>query len=75
MTIARVSVTFSLEDEEGNKENYPGLLYTGSTGSLMSEELVNKFGLKTEKNISTWDTNNSKFIMGRIATTKNLYFP
>ena len=75
MTIVRVSVTFSLEIEEGNKENCLGLLYTGSTGSLMSEKLVNKFGLETEKNISTWDTNNSKFITGRIATTKNLYVP
>ena len=75
MMVARVSVMFFLEDEEGNKENYLEMLYTGSTGRLMSEESVSKFGLETEKNISTWDTNNGKFITGRIATTKNLYFP
>ena len=75
MTISRASVMFSLEDEEGNKKKYLGLLNTSSSGSLMSEELVNKFVLETTKSSSTWETNNGAFKTGRISITKNLRFP
>ena len=44
-TVAKATVQFSLGDEKGKKENYLGLLDTGSTASLMSEELVKKFKL------------------------------
>ena len=72
--IASDSVTFSLKDEEGNKKYYIGLLDNGSTGSFMSEELVDKFVLQTTKSSSTWDINNSAFKPGKIVTTKNLCF-
>ena len=61
MTIARASVTFSIEDEEKNKKIYLGLLDTGSTGSLTNEEIMNKLGLETTKGSSTWDTNNGAY--------------
>ena len=73
--IARTSVKFSFEDKDGNKETYHGLLDTGSIGSLMSEELVEKFRLETKKSNSTWDTNNGEFKIRRTAITNNLRFP
>ena len=39
----RASVIFSLEDKNGNKMEYIGLLDTGSTGGLISKELVEKY--------------------------------
>ena len=38
------SVIFSLEDKNGNRTEYLGLLGTGSTGGLISKELVEKCG-------------------------------
>ena len=65
---------FSLEDKQGNNKTYLSLLDIGSTGSLLSERLVEIFDLETMKNNSTWNTNNSEFPVKRIATTRNLRF-
>ena len=54
---ARASVIFSLEDKNGKKEEFLGLLDTGSTGGLISQELVTKYDFKCKQNNSTWDTN------------------
>ena len=45
----RVSCVFTLEDNHGNKTKYLGLLDTGSTKILSSEELVRKYEMKTMK--------------------------
>ena len=74
-TIVKASVQLSLEDEEGKKETYLGLLDTRSTGSLMSEELAKRFKLETKNRKITWDTNNGEFKTGKIAVTKNQRFP
>ena len=68
----KVTVQFSLEDEKGNKETYLGLLDAGSTGSLISEELVKLFKLETKNSKSTWNTNTGEFKTRKTAVTKNL---
>ena len=45
----RVSCVFTLEDKNENKTEYPRLLDTGHTKSLISEELVRKYEMKTIK--------------------------
>ena len=71
----RIYSRFSLEDDKGNKSIYLGLLDTGSTASLMSEELVGKFELATKNGKNTWDTNNGEFKTGKTTVTNNLRFP
>ena len=74
-TVLKATVQFSLEDDKGNKSIYLGLLDTGSTASLMSEELVGKFELATKNGKNTWDTNNGEFKTGKTTVTNNLRFP
>ena len=74
-TVAKVTVQFSLEDDKGNKSTYLGLLDTGSTSSLISEELVEKFELETKSNKITWDTNNGEFKTVKTTVKNNLRFP
>ena len=74
ITIARANAKFSLEDLVGKKETYLELLDTGSTGSLLSEDLVQLFKSETKKSNSTWNTNNGEFETGKTAVTKNLRF-
>ena len=59
--MARASVVFSIEDGKGNIEEYLGLLDTGSTGSLINSELVEKYSFECKNNSSTWDTNAGNF--------------
>ena len=73
--MARATVQFSLEDSNGNRNTYLGLLDTGSTASLISEELVKKYKLTTINNKSTWDTNNGAFKTGKTTVANNLRFP
>ena len=73
--MAKATVQLSLEDSKGNKSTYLGLLDTGSTASLMSEELVTNFKLVTKNSKHTWDTNNGEFKTGKTAVTSNLRFP
>ena len=75
MTIARASVTFSIEDEEKNKKIYLGLLDTGSVGSLMNKEIMNKLGLETTKSSITWYTNNGACKLEEWAQQRICAFP
>ena len=74
-TVAKATIQFSLEDSNGNRNTYLGLLDTGSTASLISEELVKKYKLTTINNKSTWDTNNGAFKTGKTTVANNLRFP
>ena len=64
----------SLDDKEGKKETYLGLIDTRSTGSPMNEKLEKRFKLETKNSKSTWDTNNGEFKTGKTAITTNLQF-
>ena len=75
ITVAKATVQFSLEDYKGNKNTYLGLLDTGSTASLMSEELVKRYKLETKNSKSTWETNNGEFKTGKTTVANNLRFP
>ena len=74
-TVAKATVQFSLEDSKGNRNTYLDLLGTGSTASLISEELVKKYKLATINNKSTWETNNGAFKTGKTTVADNLRFP
>ena len=73
--MTKATVQFSLEDSKGNKSTYLGLLDTGSTASLISEELVRKHKLVTKNSKNTWDTNNGEFKTGKTTVADNLRFP
>ena len=73
--VAKATVQFSLEDSKGNKNTYLSLLDTGSTSSLMSNDLVKKYKLETKNSKSTWKTNNGEFKTGKTTVTNNLRFP
>ena len=45
----KASYVFTQEDKNGNKFEHLGLLDTISTKSLVSEELVEKYKIKTKK--------------------------
>ena len=72
---ARASVIFTLEDKEGIRNQYLGLLDTGSTGGLISKELVEKYGFSITKHASTWGTNAGNFKTDGKATVAGLRFP
>ena len=72
---ARVSVVLSIQDKAGNIEKYLGILDTGSTGGVVSSELVEKYGFKCEKINTTWNTNSGNFKTRRTTTITNLRFP
>ena len=56
----RDKAIFSLEDKNGNMKEYLELLDMGSTGGLISKNLVEKYGFQYEKS-SSWDTNVGNF--------------
>ena len=47
-TKVKVSCIFTLVNEKGQRNEYLGLLDTGSTKSLISKELVKKYRMKTQ---------------------------
>ena len=69
------SVVFFIQDKEGNIEKYIGLLDTGSTGSLISSKLVEKYVFKCKKINTTWNTNAGNFHTGKTTIITNLRFP
>ena len=69
------SVVFFIQDKEGNIEKYIGLLDTGSTGSLISSKLVEKYVFKCKKINTTWNTNAGNFHTGKTTNITNLRFP
>ena len=70
----RASVIFSLEDKNGNTKEYLRLLDTGSTGGLISKDLVDEYGFQCEKGSSIWDTNAGNFKTGETTNIKGLRF-
>ena len=72
---ARASVIFTLEDKDGTRKKYLGLLDTGSTGGLISKELVDAYDFKLKKDDSTWGTNSGNFKTHEKATVTGLRFP
>ena len=63
-----------MRDKKGNRVEYLGLLDTGSKGSLISKEVVEKHRLKTWRSKITWDINGGAFETGKTATTTHLSF-
>ena len=51
------------------------MLDTGSTGGLISQDLVEIYGFETQNNDSTWDTNAGLFKTGKTTFAKKLRFP
>ena len=72
---ARASEIFTLENKNGEKTEYLGLLDTGSTGGLITKDLVEIYGFETQDNDSTWDTNAGFFKTGNTTFAKKLRFP
>ena len=70
----RDKAIFSLEDKNGNMKEYLELLDMGSTGGLISKNLVEKYGFQYEKS-SSWDTNVGNFKRREITNIKCLRFP
>ena len=62
-------------DTEGNPTEYLGLLDTGSTGGLISQELVKKYDFKCKKSTSIWDANAGDFKTGEMTDITGLRFP
>ena len=54
--------------------DYLGLLDTGSTGGLISKELVEKYGFQCKENTSIWDTNAGNFKTGETTNITGLNF-
>ena len=60
----RASCIFFLKDKTNRKRvNYLGLLDTGSTGSLLSKEVVDCHCLRVVGNNGIWGTNTGHFFM------------
>ena len=71
----RASCSFTLMDEKGKRIKYLGLLDTGSTGSLMSKELVEKHNMKLSRDDGRWTTNTGHFKTTQRATAENIGLP
>ena len=69
-----IVIFYSLEDKNRKKEEYLGLLDTGSTGGLISKELVDKYNFEYKNNNSTWDTNTGNFKTGKTTEITGLRF-
>jgi len=68
-------VIFTVEDNNGKRTEYLGLLDTGSTCGLISKVLVEKYGFKTQHNNCEWDTNAGLFETGKRTFAKKIRFP
>lgn len=73
-TKARASVIFTLEDKDGTMKQYLGLLHIGSTGGLISKELVDAYDFQLKKDDNTWGTNAGNVKTSGKATVTGLGF-
>jgi len=74
-TKVKVSCIFTLVNEKGQRNEYLGLLDTGSTKSLISEELVKKYRMKTVTDNGNWNTNTGQFRTNKLAFANNMTLP
>ena len=71
----RASCVFQLSDEKGNKEDYLGLFDTGTTASLISQELVDKYKMSMSTDNGRWNTNTGLFKTNKKANILNMKLP
>ena len=74
-TRLKATCKFALKDTNGKLTEYTGLLDTGSDGSLIAEELVNKYEMKKMSDRGMWKTNSGNFKTTSKAVAGSLTLP
>ena len=64
-----------MPDKDGTRHKYLGLLDTGSTHSLLLEDIVSKHGLEIKRDNGKWTTNTGDFQTRKLAIATKIGLP